>query len=789
LHLRIVLLLCCLAGFLTAQTSPTGLSTCSLSVPSAPLLRSEGLNELIGDIDLNCTGGTPTLPGKPVPTVNIYFSLNTGIANPIVAGNVSNFLAIADDPVPANQVLAPYDASAGLSFSGALTGTGTGVNFSSGAVPNVYQGLIGNANQGAILGMPFDPLPGGGVRTIRLTNIRVNANGFASSSPGSPLSAQVSIASNSPALVFNSQPLLFPFVTVANVQSGVTTSVVPAHASHAASLNYSLAAANPALPIGPVYSVLQFGENFPGSLFPPATNDTLNTTVSNTAALADFGTRLKVKFNNIPSGVRIFVSVGNVNPATGHARTGPLAASGTSGPQAQLLSGGTVAGTTGLAELSLTNGSGSAVWSVTGADASTADTYSFAVYPVFFSGGTIDTAPPAPTNINVTLSLTSGTSGPLIAQPAVPPPALTVFTINSATGQTPLLSATVDPRPCLVGAPYTDPANACSPGNNPQVIVSSDSGALTPLFSTSTAGGVKITGTFPAGGTPVNGTLQVTAPGAAAGTYQQTLTFSAPGAANSLQVPYSVTVLPQNGPAVKPNGLVDAFSFQGGSVAPGQVFALFGANIGPASLVSGAVSAAGIVSTTVGNTQVLFDGVPAPLLYVVQGQLSGVAPFALKGKTSSQVQVVYNNVKSPAITVPVVSSSLSIATADGSGGGGGVTINADGTLNSASHPASVGDTIVIYAAYAGPFANGVNGTDGRTTTAAPYPAPSGPVSVTIGGVAATNIPYFGNAPTLLESVMQINVVIPAGVKSGASIPLSIAAGSTTSSGHTTIAVK
>jgi uncharacterized protein (TIGR03437 family) len=118
-----------------------------------------------------------------------------------------------------------------------------------------------------------------------------------------------------------------------------------------------------------------------------------------------------------------------------------------------------------------------------------------------------------------------------------------------------------------------------------------------------------------------------------------------------------------------------------------------------------------------------------------------------------------------------------------------VTINADGTLNSASHPASVGDTIVIYAAYAGPFANGVNGTDGRTTTAAPYPAPSGPVSVTIGGVAATNIPYFGNAPTLLESVMQINVVIPAGVKSGASIPLSIAAGSTTSSGHTTIAVK
>ena len=37
----------------------------------------------------------------------------------------------------------------------------------------------------------------------------------------------------------------------------------------------------------------------------------------------------------------------------------------------------------------------------------------------------------------------------------------------------------------------------------------------------------------------------------------------------------------------------------------------------------------------------LFDSVASPLLYVANGQLSGVAPFTLAGKTSTNVQIVY----------------------------------------------------------------------------------------------------------------------------------------------------
>jgi uncharacterized protein (TIGR03437 family) len=82
----------------------------------------------------------------------------------------------------------------------------------------------------------------------------------------------------------------------------------------------------------------------------------------------------------------------------------------------------------------------------------------------------------------------------------------------------------------------------------------------------------------------------------------------------------------------------------------------------------------------------MFDGVASPLLYVVNGQLSGVAPFELTGKTSTNMQIVYNGLTSPAVAVPVQAASISIASADSSGGNGAVVINKDGTLNTVSNP-------------------------------------------------------------------------------------------------------
>ena len=774
---RVLLMLFWAATGIMAQPGPPNQAfTCVANAGMPVIVRVEGITELVGDLLLQCQGGTPTPKGQVVPSADVTAFLNTGITNRLLAGNFIDALLLIDEPLPVNQLVAPYDATTGSSFSGTLQGTGTGINFAGGTFPNTFLGSLTNVNGVTFQNLPIDP--NGGQQTIRITNLFANANELNGANPGATITGTIILSGS----VFGTQPIVLT-APLGTPEASLGPAVIPNAASHQFSLNASLINTNPLLPPSPVDALIRFPEGFPGA-FSQHVNNNVPANFNDPAAL-DETARLRAVINGIPDGVGLFVSTVNGNQTLQGGQIAPRATA--SGPQATLESGGTPAGSTGLSKLTVTNGTATAVWKVTGDSGTAADTFSFSVYPAFISGGTIETAPPAPTDIKVQMSFASQPGGLQFAAPAGPPQ--TIFTINAATGLTPQLSASVDARPCIIGERYPDPANACSPGNNPQIAISSDSGRLTPLLSPATTGGVNIKSTLTSGSTPVDGTLTVTAPGAAPGVYQQTLNITASGAANSLSLPYSVTVLPPTNPFIKPGGVVDAFSFAGGSIAPGQIFALFGSNFGPSSgLVSGTVTA-GIVGTTVANTQVLFDGVAAPLLYVTRNQLAGVAPFGIKGKTSTNVQLVYNNVKSPVMAIPVSATSLSIASVDGSGGAGGVIINKDGSVNSASNPAAVGDTVIIYAAYAGPFANGVTGTDGRTTTGAPYPAPAGPVSITIGGVAATSIPYFGNAPTLLESVMQINVVIPGGVKAGATIPVTLAAGSATSSAGITIAIR
>jgi len=78
-----------LAGF----TIPAGAQpvTCSTSVTVTPIVRAEGLAELVGDLVMYCTGGTPTLAGNPVPAVNITVFLNTNITSHVLGTQLAAF--------------------------------------------------------------------------------------------------------------------------------------------------------------------------------------------------------------------------------------------------------------------------------------------------------------------------------------------------------------------------------------------------------------------------------------------------------------------------------------------------------------------------------------------------------------------------------------------------------------------------------------------------------------------------------------------------------------------------
>jgi uncharacterized protein (TIGR03437 family) len=238
------------------------------------------------------------------------------------------------------------------------------------------------------------------------------------------------------------------------------------------------------------------------------------------------------------------------------------------------------------------------------------------------------------------------------------------------------------------------------------------------------------------------------------------------------------------GPVFPANGVVNAATFLPGPVAPGEIFTLFGTGFGLPQLQGIVLTSAGLIGTTITGTQVLFNDVPAPLIYNVAGQLSGVVPYSVAGKSAVTVRVALNSIQSAAVQLGVAASSPGIFTSDGSGKGQGAILNQDTSINSASNPAAAGDIIAIYATGEGAVTPAVpDGTINNTS----FPVPVLKVTVTIGGKSA-DVRYAGAAPGALAGLLQVNAVIPAGTVPGA-VPVVITVGTASSLSTTTVAVK
>ena len=84
-------------------------------------------------------------------------------------------------------------------------------------------------------------------------------------------------------------------------------------------------------------------------------------------------------------------------------------------------------------------------------------------------------------------------------------------------------------------------------------------------------------------------------------------------------------------------------SLQPGAVSPGEIVTIFGNGIGPATPATGTSftpTASSTVPTTLANVTVTFNNVPAPLIFVAQGQINAIVPYEVAGQTSVPV-VVY----------------------------------------------------------------------------------------------------------------------------------------------------
>ena len=140
--------------------------------PRAPLLRSEGLTELVGDLLLECSGGPASTIGQPLPTIDLSVGLN-GIHSQLRLGppGFVDAVVLVDDPAPSEQRFAPVFPGSLISFTGQAISDGKPLNFHAGNVPNAYQAFILNANSIGFSGIPVDGLQ----HNFRIANVRAKA--------------------------------------------------------------------------------------------------------------------------------------------------------------------------------------------------------------------------------------------------------------------------------------------------------------------------------------------------------------------------------------------------------------------------------------------------------------------------------------------------------------------------------------------------------------------------------------------------------------------------------------
>jgi uncharacterized protein (TIGR03437 family) len=227
---------------------------------------------------------------------------------------------------------------------------------------------------------------------------------------------------------------------------------------------------------------------------------------------------------------------------------------------------------------------------------------------------------------------------------------------------------------------------------------------------------------------------------------------------------------------IAPGGITNAASYAAGSVAPGEIVTLFGSFGGSSDLLSAGLDEVAAQSTLAGETQVLFDGIPAPMVYRSAGQLAAIAPFGLSGQESTAVEVLSPaGSQTPVSLLPVREAVPGIF----------VAFNySTGTPNSPANPARRGEYLLVYATGLGQTSPA--SVDGLTANAAVSVAARTTARL---GVVEAGVAYAGQAPLFVNGLNQVNIQIPANAPIGDAVPLVLTAAGVSSPATFTVAIR
>lgn len=224
-------------------------------------------------------------------------------------------------------------------------------------------------------------------------------------------------------------------------------------------------------------------------------------------------------------------------------------------------------------------------------------------------------------------------------------------------------------------------------------------------------------------------------------------------------------------------GVPGRFSGNGASYfqrfSPGMLASIFAFQNTHFGLTTASASSVPL-PTTLGDVQVIVNGVAAPLIYVSPAQINfqvpSSTPVTSVGVTFEVVQPSTGQILAT-WTFPIVPSSPGLFTVDSSGTGQLLALNQDNTLNSATNPAKAGSIIQLFGT--GPGLVSGQPPDGTPATGAIATDQKPRVIINGTLLADADVQFSGLAPNFI-GLWQVNAKVPTTVPtSNISVPVQV----------------
>jgi uncharacterized protein (TIGR03437 family) len=672
-----------IAGSVASRAQVSPMTCVASAVPT--IVRAEGHSERVGDIILSCTG----TPGGSV------------------SGTLTVFLNVNDT----NKITPSDTLDAVLSVD---TGAGP---VSAGASARLF-------NNSGVRFSPINFVLGPtGTASIRITNLR-----GAASQTGLQTDRLIvaNFATEGPSAIAISNNNVVVATTIRGLLAAHSSVAVPCIGSP--------------LPEDPITfsRLLADGTRFSSFRITEGSAQAFQ----RREPMADTGVRIMIRYNNFPSGARLFVpdvvAGSSAIQQTAGGDIGVPASGGVYEPTAQgslLLSlvrgadangaGGFPAYTPALpgsgqvafdsvSEVQLTGGAGVAVYEVVDSHLSVLES---AQIPTFFGFPQVTGAQVPIAGMRVSLAplstiVTASASAPVPRFLDTPPPQDCTALRDCNANYFPRL--VVEPEPL---------DNLTAPAGSAFMVryvnVRNEGGGIMnwTAFVAYKNGADWIRVVPAAGDRSTTVRLDILPEKLTPGLYEATLTIDGGPITGTRSVPIRLAVTQALPPPPQPPAILsvtNAANFQPGALVPGSLGTLKGSRLGGQQV------------------HVTLDGVPVAVLFKSADQINFVVPSELQGRQSAQLRVTVDGISSNIFPVALASIAPAIFV-------NGV-LNQDNSLNSATNPAQLGTVIQV-------FVTGLN-------------LPSGWVGMARVHDREPTTPYYAGPAPNITGVQQMNVFIP-----------------------------